>query len=256
MIRYLSLFSGAGLLDSGLHSSVPALSCVAACELDPTRRRIFGAHFPGARLFGDVAELARAPGLLGSAGAGVEGIVAGIPCNLFSTANTSASNTREISDGPAKHALSLVSSLRPRWCLFESSGRAGTWARWVPAVRGSLWARGHASVCVRLCPAGRGAPHERPRAFVFSWRSAADSDRDSEPARAVHAEASRLRAAASTPWDGRIPPGFGVRLDHGADVALARAIGYGVDQRSAQDAGGILGALIAALESGPDLSRR
>jgi DNA (cytosine-5)-methyltransferase 1 len=236
--RYGSLFAGAGLLDYGLHTVIPSLACAWAVEISDVRRRIFGAHFPGARLFGDIEQIDA------NALDPVDGLIGGVPCNTHSTGNTAGDR------GLAPqwtHARRIFAALAPRWSLWESSAKDQSWCRWVPAVRGDLHELGHASVCFRLRTAGRGAPHDRERAFVVSWARAADPDGEGEPPRAVHAAVARLRSTPTDLWDGRIPPCAHGRVADGADVELARAIGLGVDQRSAADAGAVLGALLESL---------
>jgi site-specific DNA-cytosine methylase len=235
---YGSLFSGAGLLDHGLEKAVPSLACRWAVEIDEDRRTIYAAHFPTAALYGDVETVD--PSALERVG----GIIGGIPCNTHSTTNTVGDR------GLApqwEHARRIIEHIEPAWTLWESSEKDKSWRRWVPPVRRDLWTLGHASVCFRVSTAGRGAPHDRERAFVISWSTAADAHRNGECSRAVHAEVARLREAPAVVWDGGAPPGVGGRLADGLDHRLARAIGLGVDQRSAADAGRVLRALIGAL---------
>jgi site-specific DNA-cytosine methylase len=235
---YGSLFAGAGLLDHGLHATIPALECAWAVEIDADRRAMFGAHFPGAELHGDIA------GLSASCLRPVCGLVGGVPCNTHSTSNTAGAK------GLAPqwhHAKRLIRDLAPAWTLWESSEKDQSWRHWVPAVRRDLHGFGHASVCFRVHTSGRGACHDRERAFVVSWAASADSDRDRQCASAVNAEVARLRAATVDLWDGRIPACAHGRLADGIDQRLARAVGLGVDQRSAHDAARVLLALFAAM---------
>jgi site-specific DNA-cytosine methylase len=237
-LGYGSLFAGAGLLDFGLHAELPGLRCQWAAEIDDDRRTIFGAHFPSAALHGDITALDH------TTLERVDGIIGGIPCNTHSTSNTAG----ERGLAPQwEHARRILEHLAPTWTLWESSEKDQSWRRWVPPVRRDLWAVGHASVCFRVRTAGRGAPHDRERAIIVSWSTTADAHRDGECSRAVHEEVARLRSAPAVVWDGRIPAGIGGRLADGLDARLARAIGLGVDQRTAEDAGRVLGALIGAL---------
>jgi site-specific DNA-cytosine methylase len=235
---YGSLFSGAGLLDHGLHEIVPALSCAWAVEIDADRRAMFGAHFPGADLHGDIC------GLSAACLRPVCGLVGGVPCNTHSTSNTAGAK------GLAPqwhHAKRLIGDLAPRWTLWESSEKDQSRRHWVPPVRRDLHECGHASVCFRVHTSGRGASHERQRAFVLSWAAATDPDRNRQRASAVHAEVARLRTAPADLWDGRIPACAHGRLADGIDQRVARAVGLGVDQRSAHDAGRVLLALLETL---------
>lgn len=241
MYRYGSLFAGAGLFDYGLHTSVPDLDCRFAFELDAARRRIFGVHFPGVELHADIED---APKLDLPE---IDGLIGGIPCNLFSTANTSSSNTRDIAHGPAKHALQLISELRPKWTLWESSAKDGSWRRWVPAMRRELWRRKHSSLSVRMRTAPRGSAHDRERAFILSWRSSSDPYRDRESSRAIHEEVARLSQAPVHLWNGKVPARAHGRVAHGCEISLARAIGLGVDQNVARDIGCILKKMIESL---------
>jgi len=237
MISYGSLFSGAGLLDYGLE--VPELQCRFAIEKDSGRQKIFGVHFSDAILYGNIenVESHKLPH--------VDGLIGGVPCNTHSTSNTAG----ERGLAPEwTHAKRLIRDLDPDWSLWESSAKDQSWRRWVPFVRRDLYELGHASVPFRLRTAGRDAPHDRDRAFVISWSASSDAHRDGKPSRAIHAEASRLREAPARVWDGRIPPCARGRLADGTDTELARAIGLGVDQRTAYDAGRILEALLQSIE--------
>lgn len=238
MVRYGALFSGAGLLDWGLHRTIPSLDCRWAVEVDTDRRAIFGAHFPSARMMADIWAID--PGALPH----VDGLIGGVPCSTHSTANTAGERGLAPEWKPARD---IIEHTKPAWTLWESSGKQRTWTYWVPAVRRDLWDLGHASMCFRLRTSGRFAPHERERAFVISWAKAFDSDGDRKPAVAIHAQASSLREAPGSVWDGWVPPRAHGRLDDGVDGRLARAVGLGVDRRTAEDAGRILGALIRVL---------
>jgi hypothetical protein len=238
-LEYGSLFAGAGLLDFELHAVLPDLLCRWAVEIDDDRRTIFGAHFPEAQQHAAIEDVDA------SRLAPVAGIMGGIPCNTHSTGNTAG----ERGLAPQwDHARRIIEHIQPAWTLWESSEKDQSWRRWVPAVRRDLGRLGHASVCFRVRTAGRGASHDRERAIVVSWSAVADAHRDGQCTRAVHGEVARLREAPAVVWDGRAPAGIGGRLADGLDQRLARAIGLGVDQRTAEDAGRVLGALIAALE--------
>jgi site-specific DNA-cytosine methylase len=224
-VPYGSMFSGAGLLDYGLHRSLP-LSCEWAIESDRDRRRIFEANVPVKRMHADIQRI-HCNDLTP-----IEGIVAGVPCDSHSTANTGG--VRQLSY-LWKSASAIIEAKRPKWILLESSYKDQSWTHWVPAVRGDLWSFGYPSLSFWLSTAVRGAPHERSRAFVVAWDPAAYADRDREPSGALHAALASLRETPVCLWDGRLPPRPDRRLDDGVDSRLARAIGLGVDQRTAVD---------------------
>lgn len=235
---YGSLFCGAGLLDLGLHTVVPELACEFGVESDSVRRRLFAEHFTPARMFSTIASAACAelPA--------VAGLVGGIPCNTHSTPNTAGKRglSPEWTD-----AIKIAKAVQPSWTLWESSSKGRAWERWVPFVRADLSTIGHTSVPFLLRTATRGACHDRKRAFVLSWCATADTDGEGQPSRAVHAALASLRKAPVDLWDGRVPARAHGRLDDGAGRDLARAIGYGVDQRTAVDVGRVLKALLCAM---------
>lgn len=200
MLAIGSLFSGIGGLELGLERA--GLGPVAwQAEKDGDARQVLGWHWPGARRFRDVRELARSHGdecpggwdCECGAGEDVDpvGVVCGgFPCQDLSSANVvDRAGLNGARSGLWSVFRDVVAFVRPDWVVVENV--ASAWAEWVPVVRGDLGREGFASVPLRLSSAELGFPHHRDRVFVVAY---AHGDR--EPLRAVHEAMAGLREDA------------------------------------------------------------
>lgn len=219
-MRFASLFSGAGLFDYGLELSGWVVT--QQCEVDAYALRVLRQHWPDVPKWGDVRTLQMRRGQ-------VEAIVGGFPCNDLSNALTNGA--RRGLDGEKSGLWTeqrrLIDEGRPRIVVVEN---AGAWRRWVPSVRGDLWALGYASVPLRLRASDFGAPHARDRVFVV-----AHADGNGEPLRALHAKVAGLRPVSGAVRHGRPSPPGGFRVDDGTPQGMdrCRVVGEGVDVRVA-----------------------
>lgn len=120
---FVSLFSGAGISDYGL--TLAGGKCLAACEIDPHRRKVHQSNIK-APLWSDIRKEREA--LLNSlSGTSPDLIIATPPCQSFSTANA----RRGLRDDPEHasrdhrnslffEALRVVNELRPYIVVFEN----------------------------------------------------------------------------------------------------------------------------------------
>jgi hypothetical protein len=123
--RTLDLFCGAaGGWSLGLHRA--GFTTVAACEVDPWRRSVFGRNNPGVVLYDDVRTLG-ADRLLRDLGFLPEIVCGSPPCQDASTANTKGRGVDGERTGLFFDAVRIVREVRPRWVLLEN----------VPGPRGS-----------------------------------------------------------------------------------------------------------------------
>jgi DNA (cytosine-5)-methyltransferase 1 len=118
-----------------------------------------------------------------------------------------------------------LTGLDPDWLVIENASLR--WQTWVPELRRRLWARGYASLPIRVRASRLGAPHDRPRIYLV-----AHADRDSEPLRAVHAEVARL-CAPSGFWRDQPDP-MGVDDGLPARVDRLHALGNAIVPQCAE----------------------
>lgn len=92
-MKYISLFSGIGGFEQGVHSVYPDAECVAFSEIDPYALRIYQHHFPEHKNLGDITRITKSKiqGLVKRKGCDL--IVGGFPCtNLSSMAHIGGDN--------------------------------------------------------------------------------------------------------------------------------------------------------------------
>jgi DNA (cytosine-5)-methyltransferase 1 len=217
-LEVLSLFAGIGGIDLGLERA--GMTVVGQVEINPFCKRILEKHWPEVPRHDDVRTAVEwwgnrpAPSV----------VAGGFPCQDISDAHTNG--TRAALDGPRSGLWSayrtVVAELKPRWVIAEN---VAAWRRWVPGVRSDLHELGYASVPLCLSAGSFGAPHKRPRVVVV-----ADSHRDGESLRAIHAEVARLRPVPrgggdwrdSSPVDFRVADGLPGAMDR--DHALGNSV--------------------------------
>lgn len=203
-----SLFSGVGGLDRGLE--LAGWKVAWQVELEPKARQVLRRHWPDVPIYDDVRSIQ------GGQLEAVDLIAGGFPCTNISTARHGGQQDLEGAEsGLWREFRRIVGELRPRFVLVENV--AHRWRRWVPDVRADLAGHGYASVPVELRARTFGADHERPRVFVV-----ADSHGDGESLRAIHEEASRLRAVPRRSGHWRAPPSGGFRMDDGVPGGVDR----------------------------------
>jgi DNA (cytosine-5)-methyltransferase 1 len=168
--RTLDLFCGAaGGWTLGLHRA--GFVTVAACEIDPWRRAVFGRNNPCVRLYEDVRSL-DADRLCGDLGFLPEIVCGSPPCQDASAANAKGRGVDGERTGLFFEAVRLVREVRPRWVLFENV--PGLRTRGYDRVHDALEEAGYAVWPLVVGAVHAGAPHLRKRV----WIVAADAERD------------------------------------------------------------------------------
>jgi len=118
-IRYLSLFSGLGGFECGIHTVFPAARCLGYCEVDEPCRRVYEGHFGDHPCLGDV----RAVDFTQFAGQ-TDLVVGGPPCKDLSGARAQGRDGRDGLEGKESSLFwQLVRCLRecrPRWFVVEN----------------------------------------------------------------------------------------------------------------------------------------
>lgn len=162
----LSLFSGCGGLDLGFQQA--GFQIDRAVDSDPHATAVYARNFgtPVA-----TADLATSRGLIDAYRGRVDLVLAGPPCQGFSTAGR-----RELGDNRNAlliHAAHLAAEVGPRAVVIENvagvlQGRHR--AVWETSL-GVLRAAGYRTATIRLNLSDLGVPQRRTRVFLFAWCS-------------------------------------------------------------------------------------
>ena len=164
---------------------------VAACEIDPWRRGVYGANFPGARLYSDVAGLTAAR-LLADVGHLPFAIVGSPPCQDVSAANVKGRGLDGARSGNGfQQFIRLVSECRPRWVAIENSPNLRT--RGADTVLAGLEALDYAPIPLVVGAWHAGHLHRRQRCWILAYTTSPNAD------------AARAGAAGLGTPGGRIP---------------------------------------------------
>lgn len=94
-MKYLSLFSGIGGFEMGIHSIFPNAVCVGYSEIKPHALKVYQAHFPHHKNLGDITEIkeiGEIPDL----------IVGGFPCTNLSSLSHIAGDSRGLEGSSSK----------------------------------------------------------------------------------------------------------------------------------------------------------
>lgn len=167
--RTLDLFCGAaGGWTLGLHRA--GFVTVAACEIDPWRRAVFGVLNPGVMLYDDIRDLTAAR-LLGDIGFLPEIVCGSPPCQDASLANPQGRGVDGERTGLFFEAVRLVREVRPRWVLLENV--PGLRTRGYDRVHDALEAAGYAVWPLVVGAVHAGAPHRRQRVWVVALAKSA-----------------------------------------------------------------------------------
>ena len=177
-MRYMSLFTGCGLLDLGLERAgwLPVLFC----EQDQHCQRILAQHWPGVPICDDVREVAADTagregrwGSVGDAGklcssTGYSGtidlIVGGFPCQPVSYAGQRQAQSDDRWLWP--EMARVIRAVRPRLVLVENVPGLATAG--LGLVLGDLAEAGYDCEWVRVRASDVGAPHRRERLFIIA----------------------------------------------------------------------------------------
>lgn len=169
--RVLSLCSGAGGLDLGVHDALGGCARsvlyleheTTACEV--LAARIADGALDDAPIWGDLHAF-DARGWRGR----VDGIIGGYPCQPFSVAGKrlGVNDPRHLWPSIAR----IIAECEPDWCFFENVGghlRLGYW----DVVRPDLERLGYRVAEGLFTAAEVGAPHQRERLFILAHRESA-----------------------------------------------------------------------------------
>ncbi|WP_238230926.1 DNA cytosine methyltransferase [Methylobacterium hispanicum] len=162
----LDLFSGAcGGWSLGMERA--GFRTLAACEIDPWRRRVYGANFPHARLYDDVGALTATRLLADLGGRAPDVVCASPPCQDVSAANVRGRGLDGDRSGTGfDHALRLAAELRPRWLALENSPRLRT--RGADRVLAGLEQIGYTPTPVVVGAWHAGLLHRRQRCWILA----------------------------------------------------------------------------------------
>lgn len=163
-LTLVELFAGIGGFSCGFHRA--GVRTVAAVEIDPAARSMFGRHFPNTALFDDVREVSgddlRAVGFVPERGI----ITAGWPCQDISRAGRESGLTGERS-GLFFQVVRLLGELHPQWVVLENVPRLLTinGGRDMGSVVGALGDCGYGIAYRVLDASGFGVAQKRRRVF-------------------------------------------------------------------------------------------
>ena len=156
-MKALDLFSCIGSHALGLHRA--GIATTAMCEIDPWRRSVLAARFPGVPIYEDVTTLP-------AESVAADIIIGGPPCQRTSVA--AAIHGRRTGETLWPHMLRCVVACRPRWVVVEQP--PGN-QEWQASVCRSLSASGYHAFERELSARELGAPYLRRRLFVVACAS-------------------------------------------------------------------------------------
>ena len=164
-LRILSLFSGAGGFDMGLHAALPHARTTGLCEIDPYARKVLARAFPGVAQHEDVNTLASGedkpaerPNM----------IIGGFPCQDLSAANVRAKGLSGERSGLYRKMRDIIEGQNPDWVVFENVPLLRS--RGLDVVLMDMQALGYEVTWDSISGASVGAPHQRDRVFVVCHR--------------------------------------------------------------------------------------
>lgn len=164
-LRILSLFSGAGGFDMGLHAGLPHARTTGLCEIDPYARKVLARAFPGVAQHEDVNTLASGedkpaerPNM----------IIGGFPCQDLSAANVRAKGLSGERSGLYRKMRDIIEGQDPDWVVFENVPLLRS--RGLDVVLMDMQALGYEVTWDSISGASVGAPHQRDRVFVVCHR--------------------------------------------------------------------------------------
>jgi len=239
MRTVLDLFCGAvGGWSAGVERA--GWRTVAACEIDPWRRAVFGAQHPGVVLYADVRDVT-ATRLRADLGYLPDVVVGSPPCQDISAANSRGTGIGGARSGLFWEWLRVIDEVRPDWACAENSPRFR--ALGYDDIAAGLEAIGYACWPLVVGADDAGANHRRKRVWVVARNANAGSG----AARIGPSEAPRRRSHETRRMEPHADP-IGIRDDvdaHGRLSGGARrhadgcvVMGAGADGRSSADADG------------------
>ena len=152
-----SLFSGAGLMDYGLHRA--GFDHAWFCEIDPYARRILNLRWPGIPIYEDARTV-------GPELAPVDLLAAGFPCTDLSVSGQRA-GLSGANSGLWSEVARVVRQLRPRFVFVENV--PALLVRGMDTVLGDLASSGYDAEWDCIPAAAVGAPHLRARLWLLAY---------------------------------------------------------------------------------------
>jgi DNA-cytosine methyltransferase len=124
-LQYLSLFSGIGGFEVGIHRVFPDAKCVGFSEIDPNSIKVYQKHFPDHKSLGPVQDV--------KGDCKVDLVVAGSPCNDLSSTNVKSRWGKALPPGlqGKKSGLfyefvRIIKECKPRYFILENVGSMKT----------------------------------------------------------------------------------------------------------------------------------
>lgn len=118
-MRYLSLFSGIGGFELGIHAVFPDAECLGYAEVDKNALQVYATHYPKHPALGDVTKIDFRP-FKGR----VDLVVAGFPCKDLSRARCAHSSERKGLEGSQSglfyHVVRCLEECEPKQFILEN----------------------------------------------------------------------------------------------------------------------------------------
>lgn len=168
--KILSLFSGVGGLDLGLHRALPHAETVGFCEIDPHAQKVLRRHFPGIPLHSDVNDLAKRAEWPEHERPNI--VIGGFPCTDLSAAKQNAEGLEGARSGLYHKLADIVGRTNPDWVVLENVPPLRT--NGLDRVVADLHAMGYDVAWDHIPASAVGAPHQRDRIFVVAHRPGVD----------------------------------------------------------------------------------
>ena len=194
--RILSLFSGVGGLDLGLHRALPDAELVGLVEQNEYAQKVLKKQFKGVPVHSDVRDVARAA-KAGTLDAVPNIVVGGFPCQDLSNVNRSAAGLAGHKSGLYYEMEAIVQATDPDWVLYENV--TGLRTKGLEHLLSAHKEMGYEIAWDGVHAHAVGAPHRRDRVFVVGHRPG------------VHFEFTAPKEEEGAPvlrehWEAEVPP--------------------------------------------------
>lgn len=167
-LRILSLFSGVGGMDLGLHRALPHAQTVGMCEIDRYAQKVLNKAFPGVPVHNDVTELA-ALARAGRLPHQPNMVIGGFPCQDISAAQgANAQGLNGERSGLYREMRDIVEASTPDWVVFENVPLLRS--RGMDVLLHDMASLGYEVSWDSISAASLGGPHVRDRVFVVAHR--------------------------------------------------------------------------------------
>lgn len=116
-MRYVSLFTGVGAFEYGLHRVCPSAQCHGFSEIDKDAVAIYCSHFPSHQNLGDINNID-----FQSLGQEVDLLFGGSPCQDLSSMNHTQEGLTGAKSSLLFKFIEALSVLKPRYFILENTG--------------------------------------------------------------------------------------------------------------------------------------